>query len=125
GPPADRRRDDLRGRPDPDRGAGAAVEGDRPLVPVRRVPLPFLRVLNLVGFVPLPLSNDKFHIGGVTLPTWGIYAATAQLSVTLTLAILSVLFTHIEGVRNNGVGKYLKSFVPEGVPKVMVPFMAL
>jgi F-type H+-transporting ATPase subunit a len=84
----------------------------------------YIWVLNLVGFVPLPLSNEKFHIAGVALPTWGIYAATAQLSVTLTLAILSVLFTHFEGFRNNGLG-YVKSFVPEGVPKVMVPFMAV
>jgi F-type H+-transporting ATPase subunit a len=84
----------------------------------------YIWVLNLVGFIPLPLSNEKFHIAGVALPTWGIYAATAQLSVTLTLAILSVLFTHFEGFRNNGLG-YVKSFVPEGVPKVMVPFMAV
>jgi F-type H+-transporting ATPase subunit a len=84
----------------------------------------YIWVLNLVGFVPLPLSNDKFHIAGVALPTWGIYAVTAQLSVTLTLAILSVLFTHFEGFRNNGPG-YVKSFVPAGVPKPMVPLMAL
>ncbi|HEY2741903.1 MAG TPA: F0F1 ATP synthase subunit A, partial [Gaiellaceae bacterium] len=31
---------------------------------------------------------------------------------------------HIEGVRYNGL-KYFKSFVPAGVPKGMVPFMAL
>ena len=84
----------------------------------------YIWVLNMVGFVPLPLSDDKFHIAGVALPTWGIYAATAQLSVTLTLAILSVLFTHIEGFRFNGP-RYVKSFVPEGVPKLMIPFMAL
>src|SRR5205823_12143825 len=42
-----------------------------------------------------------------------------------TLAILSVLFTHVEGLRYNGLRRYLKSFVPEGVPKAMVPFMAL
>jgi F-type H+-transporting ATPase subunit a len=84
----------------------------------------YIWVLNMVGFVPLPLTNEKFHVAGVALPTWGIYAATAQLSVTLTLAILSVLFTHVEGFRCNGL-RYLKSFVPEGVPKAMVPFMAL
>ncbi len=84
----------------------------------------FIWVLNLVGFIPLPLTNEKFHVGGVALPTWGIYAATAQLSVTLTLAILSVVFTHVEGFRFNGPG-YPKSFVPAGVPKLMVPFMAL
>ncbi|HEY8029748.1 MAG TPA: F0F1 ATP synthase subunit A [Gaiellaceae bacterium] len=80
----------------------------------------FIFTMNMVGFIPLPLTGDKWH--GV--PTWGIYAVTSQLSVTLVLAVLSVVFTHIEGVRYNGL-KYFKSFVPAGVPKAMVPFMAV
>jgi F-type H+-transporting ATPase subunit a len=40
------------------------------------------------------------------------------------LALLSVVFTHIEGFRWNGIG-YLKSFIPAGVPKAMVPMMAV
>ncbi len=80
----------------------------------------FILMMNLVGFIPLPLTGDKYH--GV--PTWGIYAVTSQLSVTLVLAIFSVVFTHVEGVRWNGPG-YFKSFVPAGVPKPMVPFMAV
>ena len=80
----------------------------------------FILTMNLVGFIPLPLTGDKWH--GV--PTWGIYAVTSQLSVTLVLALLSVVFTHIEGVRYNGL-KYFKSFVPSGVPKAMVPIMAV
>ena len=84
----------------------------------------FIWSLNIVGFIPLPLSDEKFSLFGLELPTWGIYAATAQISVTLALAILSVVFTHVEGVRFNGIG-YFKSFVPAGVPKVMVPVMAL
>lgn len=79
----------------------------------------FIWVMNLVGFLPLPLTGDKYH--GV--PTWGIYAVTSQLSVTLVLAVLTVVFTHIEGFRWNGP-KYVKSFVPAGVPKAMIPFMA-
>ena len=84
----------------------------------------FIFVLNFVGFVPLPLSNEKFHVGGFGVPTWSIYAATAQISVTLTLAIFSVLFTHVEGFRWNGP-RYLKSFVPAGVPGGLVPLMAV
>jgi F-type H+-transporting ATPase subunit a len=80
----------------------------------------FIWTMNVLGFIPLPLTGEKWH--GV--PVWGIYAVTSQLSVTLVLAILSVAFTHIEGVRYNGL-KYFKSFVPAGVPKPMVPFMAL
>jgi F-type H+-transporting ATPase subunit a len=80
----------------------------------------FIWMLNLVSFLPLPLTGDTWH--GV--PTWGIYAATSQLSVTLVLALFSVVFTHVEGFRWNGP-KYIKSFVPAGVPKAMVPFMAV
>ena len=79
----------------------------------------FIWTLNTVGFLPLPLTGEKWH--GV--PTWGIYAVTSQLSVTLVLAILSVFFTHFEGLRWNGL-KYFKSFVPGGVPRAMVPIMA-
>ena len=80
----------------------------------------FIWTMNILGFIPLPLSGDKWH--GV--PVWGIYAVTSQLSVTLVLAIMSVVFTHVEGFRWNGP-KYIKSFVPAGVPKPMIPFMAL
>ena len=80
----------------------------------------FVWVMNLLGFIPLPLTGDKWH--GV--PTWGIYAVTSQLSVTLVLAVLSVVFTHVEGFRWNGP-RYVKSFVPAGVPTFLVPFMAL
>jgi F-type H+-transporting ATPase subunit a len=84
----------------------------------------FIFTLNLIGFIPLPLSDQKFHLGGLALPTWGVYAVTSQLSVTLVLALMSVIFTHVEGFRWNGL-KYVKSFVPAGVPKPMVPIMAV
>jgi F-type H+-transporting ATPase subunit a len=84
----------------------------------------FIFVVNLLGFLPLPISNEKFHLGGVALPTFGIYAATAQLSVTLALALLTFLFTHFEGVRYNGPVRYFRSWIPE-VPKGMLPFIAV
>jgi F-type H+-transporting ATPase subunit a len=76
----------------------------------------------MLGFVPLPLTDEKFHIAGFGVPTWGIYAATAQISVTLMLAILSVVFTHVEGIRFHGLA-YRKAFVPAGVPPLMKPIM--
>jgi F-type H+-transporting ATPase subunit a len=78
----------------------------------------FIWVVNLLGFIPLPLSDDKWH--GV--PTWGIYAATSSLSVTLTLALLTFVFTHFEGIRWNGPIKYFKSWIPE-VPRVLLPLI--
>jgi F-type H+-transporting ATPase subunit a len=82
----------------------------------------FIWVLNVVGFVPLPISDDHFHVGGLELPTWGIYAATANLSVTLALALITFLSTHVEGIRYNGPSRYFKSWVPQGAPK---PLLAL
>jgi F-type H+-transporting ATPase subunit a len=76
----------------------------------------FIWVVNMVGFIPLPISDEHFTIAGVTLPTWGIYAATANLSVTLALALLTFAATHVEGVANNGPIAYLKSWIPPGVP---------
>jgi F-type H+-transporting ATPase subunit a len=51
-----------------------------------------------------------------------VYAATANLSVTLALALITFVATHIEGVRFNGLGGYLKSWIPAGAPK---PLLAL
>ncbi len=82
----------------------------------------FIFVVNLVGFIPLPLSDEKFHLFGLTLPTLGIYAATSSLSVTLALALMTFFFTHIEGIRHNGPVRYFKSWIPE-VPKVMLPLI--
>jgi F-type H+-transporting ATPase subunit a len=76
----------------------------------------------MVGFIPLPLSDEKFELFGVELPTLGIYAATSTLSVTLTLALMTFVFTHVEGIRANGVVGYFKSWIPE-VPKVMYPLI--
>jgi F-type H+-transporting ATPase subunit a len=80
----------------------------------------FIWVLNIVGFIPLPLSDEHFHIFGLELPTWGIYAATANLSVTLALALITFIATHEEGIRHNGVRRYFASWVPEGAPKPLL-----
>jgi F-type H+-transporting ATPase subunit a len=75
----------------------------------------FILVVNLLGFIPLPLTGETWH--GV--PTWGIYAATSSISVTLALALLTFAFTHYEGVRWNGPVKYFKSWIPEAPPLLL------
>ena len=77
----------------------------------------FIFVVNLLGFIPLPLTGETWH----GIPTWGIYAATSSLSVTLALALLTFVFTHFEGIRWNGPVRYFKSWIPEA-PK---PLLAL
>jgi F-type H+-transporting ATPase subunit a len=82
----------------------------------------FILVVNLLGFIPLPLSDETFELFGVELPTLGIYAATSSLAVTLALALMTFVFTHVEGVRNNGPVGYFKSWIPD-VPMVMLPLL--
>ena len=83
----------------------------------------FIWILNIIGFVPLPISSETHEFFGVQLPVWGIYAATANLSVTVALALVTFVATHEEGIRYNGVGRYLKSWVPAGVPKALLPLI--
>ena len=82
----------------------------------------FIWVVNLLGFIPLPLSDEKVEILGLELPTLGIYAATSAISVTLALALLTFVFTHYEGIRNNGAVGYFKSWIPD-VPKGLYPLI--
>jgi F-type H+-transporting ATPase subunit a len=75
----------------------------------------FIFVVNLLGFIPLPLTGETWH----GIPIWGIYAATSSISVTLALALLTFVFTHVEGIRWNGPVSYFKSWIPEA-PKVLL-----
>ncbi len=81
----------------------------------------FIFVVNLIGFIPLPLTGETWH--GV--PTWGIYAATSSLSVTLALALLTFVFTHYEGVKWNGPVRYFKSWIPEAPKGLLVLIVPL
>ena len=75
----------------------------------------FIWVVNMLGFLPLPLTGERWH----GIPTWGIYAATSSLSVTLALALLTFVFTHVEGIRWNGPVRYFKSWIPDA-PKPLL-----
>jgi len=81
----------------------------------------FIFVINLIGFIPLPLTGETWH--GV--PTWGIYAATSSLSVTLALALLTFVFTHFEGVKWNGPVRYFKSWIPEAPKGLLILIVPL
>ena len=72
----------------------------------------FIWVVNMLGFIPLPLSDERFEIFGVELPTFGIFAATSTLSVTLALALMTFVFTHVEGIRANGAVGLLQELDP-------------
>ena len=80
----------------------------------------FIWVVNMIGFIPLPLSDQKFHIGGFAVPTFSIYAATAQLSVPLVLALITFFVTHVEGIRWNGPRKYFASWIPDAPKPALI-----
>jgi F-type H+-transporting ATPase subunit a len=82
----------------------------------------FIWVLNMIGFIPLPLSDEHWEVGGIRIPTLAIFAATSTLSVTLALALMTWTFTHIEGIRENGAIRYFSSWIPD-VPKAMLPLI--
>jgi F-type H+-transporting ATPase subunit a len=81
----------------------------------------FIFVVNLLGFIPLPLTGETWH--GV--PVWGIYAATSSLSVTLALAVMTFVFTHFEGIRWNGPVRYFKSWIPEAPKGLLILIVPL
>ena len=81
----------------------------------------FIFMVNLLGFIPLPLTGETWH--GV--PTWGIYAATSSLSVTLALALITFCVTHYEGIKWNGARKYFASWIPEAPKGLLILIVPL
>jgi F-type H+-transporting ATPase subunit a len=81
----------------------------------------FIFTVNLLGFIPLPLTGETYH----HIPTWGIYAATSSLSVTLGLALLTFMFTHYEGIKWNGATRYFKSWIPEAPKGLLILIIPL
>jgi F-type H+-transporting ATPase subunit a len=82
----------------------------------------FIWVLNMISFIPLPLDTHNPLWGSI--PGLTIYAATSNLSVTLTLTLLTVMISHVEGVRANGFVPYFKSWIPPS-PKALLPAMII
>jgi F-type H+-transporting ATPase subunit a len=71
---------------------------------------------NMIGYIPLPTnSHEKFDLFGIQIPSFALYAATANISVPLVLTLLVWFSYHVEGIRAKGLIGYLKSWVPTGV----------
>jgi F-type H+-transporting ATPase subunit a len=84
---------------------------------------PFLAALffwiwfsNMIGFIPLPTNTEhEVSIFGLQIPSFAIYAATANLSIPLVLTLVVWVSYHVEGVRAKGPIKYLASWLPPGL----------
>ena len=96
--------------------AGLPEEGMRIWFPYVATAFVFIWMMNLIGFIPLPFGDEHVDLFGLDVPQLQIYAATANLSVTLTLTLVTVLASHAEGIRYNGVVGYFRSWMPSGMP---------
>ncbi|MEA2208608.1 MAG: F-type H+-transporting ATPase subunit a [Solirubrobacteraceae bacterium] len=87
----------------------------------------FIMFSNLIGYIPLPTNTEStVSIFGWHIPSFSLYAATANLSVPLVLALVVFFSYTFEGVRAKGPIGYLKSLVPGGVEGAMaVPIFFL
>jgi F-type H+-transporting ATPase subunit a len=84
----------------------------------------FIWFSNLIGYIPLPTNtHEKVDILGFEIPAFAIYAATANLSVPLVLALIVFITYNVEGIRTKGLGGYLKSLIPSGVTGGMAVFI--
>ena len=81
----------------------------------------FLAVSNLISFIPLPVSHESgtFPFG---IPDLSLYAATANINVTLALTLITFVAFNYEGVRAHGPVGYIKTLVPDA-PKLIKPFI--
>jgi len=71
---------------------------------------------NMLGFLPLPTNTEHtFSIGGLEIPSFAIYAATANIAIPLVLTLVVWLSYHVEGIRSKGLFPYFKSWLPPGL----------
>jgi F-type H+-transporting ATPase subunit a len=76
----------------------------------------FIWFSNLIGYIPLPTNaHEKFDVFGLEIPAFAIYAATANISIPLTLTLIVWISYHVEGIRAKGLVGYLKGWIPAGV----------
>ncbi len=76
----------------------------------------FIWFSNMIGFLPLPTNTEHtVDIFGVAVPSFALYAATANLSIPLVLTLVVWVSYHVEGIRAKGFVKYLASWLPPGL----------
>src|SRR5581483_12292006 len=59
----------------------------------------FIWFNNLIGYLPLPTNSEqKFNIFGAHIPSFALYAATANISVPLVLALVVFIVFNWQGI---------------------------
>lgn len=67
----------------------------------------FILVCNLLALIP------------------NIYPITANINVTVTLALIVFFVYHLAGIRDYGLWNYLKALIPKGVPIYVMPLLLI
>ena len=101
------------------------IAGNIPEEKLARKWFPYLATLfffiwfsNMLGYIPLPTNTEHtIDIFGLEIPSFAIYAATANISIPLVLAIVSVISYHVEGIRGEGRAQVLQELAAAG-PRV-------
>jgi F-type H+-transporting ATPase subunit a len=76
----------------------------------------FIWYSNLIGYIPLPTNtHETVSIFGLDIPAFALFAATANISVPLVLALIVFVAYNVEGIRAKGFIGYLKSLIPKGI----------
>jgi len=76
----------------------------------------FIWFCNLIGYIPLPTNSEEtFNVFGAHIPDFALYAATANISVPLVLALVVFVAFNAVGIRAQGPVGYVKSLIPAGV----------
>ncbi|MEG2477086.1 F0F1 ATP synthase subunit A [Gordonibacter sp.] len=88
-----------------DMGESAIGHGYKKHLPFLCTMFFFTLISNFVGLVP------------------GFKTPTGSLSITWALAAVSFIYFIFWGIKSKGLGGYLKSFAPSGLPIVMVPIV--
>ena len=104
------------------------IAGNIPEQKLARKWFPYLATLfffiwfsNMIGYIPLPTNTEHtFDLFGLEIPSFAIYAATANISIPLVLAMVSVIAYHLEGIRAKGVVKYFASWLPPGLESMNI-----
>ena len=88
-----------------DMGESAIGHGYKKHLPFLATPFFFILISNFVGLIP------------------GCKTPTGSISITWALAAISFIYFIFWGIKAKGLGGYLKSFAPSGLPLVMVPIV--
>ena len=88
-----------------DMGESAIGHGYKKHLPFLATLFFFILISNFVGLIP------------------GCKTPTGSISITWALAAISFIYFIFWGIKAKGLGGYLKSFAPSGLPLVMVPIV--